>query len=558
MPSSLTAGFTISYNGYTFDHPSTVIREFRSEPEWDESGRVIKWLNHSITIETWVQSTPPTTTDSTITTMRSALEKAGGRLSISLAGTGGDGVNLNSFSVNVSGVRDVAWGPKPGPLVVQPFTAYNAQVIWTVSFALLNCGSSRSSKLPVAFTYSPVFTIDRDGWSRIVWTGSLEIAMSKNSVGDTHLPDSVDEYLEAIQVPIYPTFQRVSQERRISADKRRLDFTYVDEQMPTPYPAGFTYATGSHELTSRGGSIFLYSGRLEFSARPAKGFTSVDAFKYWTDLIRFHVPSTAIPRQMRVSRDLFGTGISFSLAYDLIPKGDPKELKPGIDLAVKDTRFFDPPPGLDPVIWAKSIAETVGVRGRAGLKVSAADDALVDPCISGTGGIEIGVSLIDQAKQAAKKPVAQLFDKPPRDVLRKFDVEAKSWPIKPGIIHEALAALPSGGLVSAIQKHINNLFYLTLHFDIVRDGYPVPEPRVKSIEGGQFILKDRWVRNWPRQFTDAGVPMFRSSGVLTYMVQMTGDNVLGGILVDDRVRREAQEIAVDKQSIAVTVGTAFR
>src|SRR5581483_12076953 len=94
---------TASYGSVTFDplYKSRV----SSKPHFDDAGRTVVYVEHSIEIEAWVTSaaTPGNGTDSTLTTMRQVLNTPGLELHY-------DNKGFGTLTVNAPGnpVKDVA------------------------------------------------------------------------------------------------------------------------------------------------------------------------------------------------------------------------------------------------------------------------------------------------------------------------------------------------------------------------------------------------------------------------------------------------------------------
>src|ERR1051325_8976395 len=74
--------------------------------------------------------------------------------------------------------------------------------------------------------------------------------MTRTSVGSHVLPDHVDAYRERIRPQVPLGFQRVSAEFHTSPDKRKLTFSFKDQQSPVPLMEWCTRMPMKHRIES--------------------------------------------------------------------------------------------------------------------------------------------------------------------------------------------------------------------------------------------------------------------------------------------------------------------
>lgn len=237
----------LTYNGVKFDALYT--SDIQGEPVYDDAKRTIKFLRWAITVSARI--TPQgadSTTDPYLLTLRQKLTRPGQILQYQAKGFG-------DFIINnpAVGVWDVDWGPKPELLSFKPIgNNLAALVVWRCTVAIPECPTALFQRAVMMLNYSASWDIDTDGYHIINTSGALEIPLTYRS--GNKVADNADNYRELAVPPVNLNFQR-KQNFRLSADRRRLDFTITDTEMPVPLPVGTTLAQVKYKVHSNVGGV---------------------------------------------------------------------------------------------------------------------------------------------------------------------------------------------------------------------------------------------------------------------------------------------------------------
>lgn len=384
------AGATCSYNGVSFLtlYKSSV----SSRPILDEAKRTTIYVEHTLSVEGYIATV---TTDSSLTTMRKLLTACGGALTYTSKGFG-------DLTVNVNVVRDVAWGPIPEILEWVPLGGDGnaAKVTWRVTTRIPECDFAKYQFAFVALNYELALDIDESGYTTDRMGGYLEIPMTRITQGNRTLPNNVDFYRPLIRPDVALGFQRKSQSFHVSKDKRRLDFQFVDEEIPVPFPDGVTKIDaretieGSLDRLGRfiAGAFRGWLVTIEATITLARGLPKTDALakffvvvssrtKHLTDAPPPNGGTKAVllPLRVRYEDDIFDRTSRFSITFACVA---------GLTAygVLSLSGIWKPIEGTGYAKWLTSLGptNTTGARGWAGAENHAGADAIIDLCIGAT------------------------------------------------------------------------------------------------------------------------------------------------------------------------------
>lgn len=377
----LPAVGTITYNGYTFNAATKTTVSGR--PVYDEAGRTIVAVVYTFYLTSFVpEAVSGAGADSMIADLRQRLMSPG--RSFTYTGQG-----LGNLEINVAGTKDVLWGPKPTALDLEPLGSKALwRITWACEIAIPECSNAVYQFQPMAFNYQTTFEIDADGYSVRTVAGYLEIPMTRTGDGARNVPDSADKYRERIILPIPEGFRRVNQNFSVSFDRRRLTFTFVDEELPSEgLPIGCTSANGMHVLTSaQAGTVRNWTGRISATYVVAKGLDRKLAYEAFFALVEDRLKAardavkndddtkdSVVPYSMEITQGLYQDGrrISFSMSYTFVLP---------LKKILEGSGIWREVPKTDSRQWATSIEGVTGVRGFANLKDRPENDAIVDLC----------------------------------------------------------------------------------------------------------------------------------------------------------------------------------
>lgn len=376
IPATGTVSYESAGGTWSFDplHRSKMTCEFVK----DDAGRTIVGTKHTLRVTAYIQGNSGTDTD--LATMKKALSAAGGILKYRNKGFGDLTVN------DSSGPQDSAWGPIPRVLSFMPIGAGNAALVeWECDFMIPTCCDSPAFEFALmAANYSFEVDIDADGMSTVTIVGYLEIPMTRSSPTARSLTDVADRYYERI-VPQIPAGFRPTQRRRVvSLDKRRLDFTFAFEELPSSggLPVDCTSATGSHSVRASANNSALWIARLSASYVVEQGKNKKLAFAAFQALILDRI------KKSNQLSDLQGSAVFVSFSFEDGLYQDSRKTSFSFEYSfacslakiMTASGLWSPVPNTEGTRWRTSVSKALSARGIAGIALSAQDDLIVDLC----------------------------------------------------------------------------------------------------------------------------------------------------------------------------------
>lgn len=362
---------TFSYNGFTFNSSTRTI--VRGKPLYDQADRTVVAVVYTITAVTIIQAVSISQPDTAMLDAHQRLTKAGQELRFTSQG-------FAALSINVTSVKDVMWGPKPRVIDCRPIGSSQAwELVWTCEVAIPMCTTAKYELAVMAFNYEVDFSVDADGYSSRVVSGYLEIPLTRSG-GGHKVVDNADAYWEKIYPDGIPGFQRKERSRKLSMDRRRLDFHIVDEQIRDgSFPAGTTHFKGTHTTTTDGVSWLKFHSTLNATYRVPPGEPRSKAADAFFDLLMDRAmqsdPKDRIFLSFNVSEGLGeNRDISFSCAWTFCSNVADCMAAGGHWRALPKTNW-------DKWIKSTGVKEAVSARGLSGLIFNNADDSIIDLCI---------------------------------------------------------------------------------------------------------------------------------------------------------------------------------
>lgn len=519
---------TVGYNGYVFDGASHV--KIKCEPVYDDAQRTVIYHRYTIDVETIVANAVDTDTD--LLTIRGRLSKAGQILILETKGFG-------SLSVNgATGIRDVAFGPKPRILAWEPIGSLRAaQVVWQCETCIPYCALPLVEDGLLAFNYEVDYSLDSRLMTTRTIAGYLEIAMTRTAPASGAIPDSADAYRTLVSPIVPERFQRVSQSFQLSADKRRLTFSITDQEINSrnPWPLGVTRVDARHRVawSRKAGGAGKQRNVLSVDVDLAPDQPALNAWaifeaiaKKRLDIAKGEYSKGVLIEDITADEDIFGRGASFGMAYTIFTGGLRSLLTAsGLWTAVTDTSWTQ---------YRTSVANTTTTRGYANLSHPATADAIIDVCLGvqfaslqDTQGVRPGEqSTNTQRKLQNETPDAEkswleydanvTIDRE-RPVVRQSILQA------PDAADANFNPQDTGGLQyqaasgydDILQESGRSRYTARLTGHAKRAGYPIPKPALTSVgaattteTGGRFMCKI--AGNW------LGVPLYVAAWDIEY------------------------------------------
>lgn len=289
---------TLSYNSVTFS--ALYSSKFRGTPIPDDSKRTTKAVTWKLTVTGYVTlNAGAQSTDDQIRFMRNRLETPGGWLIYNGNGLGGLEVNRPGGTLT-----DLSWGPIPKVIAFQPLGGgLGAFVEWEVETTIPQFASSTLPLSPVMqFNYDVTISYDEMDYSTLSIRGTLEIGLTRRSVNDHTVQNTVDAY-RALWLDIridLTKFRIVKRNFPESRDNKTIEWEFVAEELPPMgLPPGATDARGTMAVrpakVGAGASVILtgmcWGVTLQCTYAIRKDFPRRQAFLAFLSLLNFRLRS---------------------------------------------------------------------------------------------------------------------------------------------------------------------------------------------------------------------------------------------------------------------------
>lgn len=333
---AITRVETLTYNGFTFPVESYITSSINYVT--DQAGRVVIYAVHRFRVQAVVIAAPGFNNDANLTNIRRRLSVNGAPLLFTAVGYG-------PMSVNVpGGPQDVKWGPFPKVTQWEPLSPNSAAIEWSCEVAIAECvlpvdedddeDDFGTIRRLLAYNYGISTSVDEQGYTTRTISGYLEIPMTRDITNPTRVPDTADNFWDTDTCPKCPDgFRRVSEQTSISYDKRRLDFTVTDVELPENFfPPGVTECRASHVVQGQGPVLNMMTATIRASYTLVKGVPKALAFFYFIKLVNARVTAqlgkqvvAVIPRAISVEEpDIYGRQAgNFSITYTFVMGANP-------------------------------------------------------------------------------------------------------------------------------------------------------------------------------------------------------------------------------------------
>jgi hypothetical protein len=375
----LTTGFgKIEYNGYTFSPMRKV--KFEAEPQYDEAGWTVTHTKYKIIVHAVIWGSDIAAQQAKMASIHEDLAIAGRTLKIEDIGFYTD-VDTSSTT------PEVIWGAKPRVISISELSGgQSAEVIWQCEFNINTCaGNQANENAFMAFNYDVFYSTNDRGFVTRRISGYFEIAQKRS--GNSRVPTkNLETFFDRVTFSLPDCFKRLSTSRRLSSDRRRLEFTVIDEELTgLPFPEGIVEADMTYDWESKPPGFINWQGTLAGTMEVAPGFApSLAAQKFFILLFdkASQLQQTAqqsggvvIPERLRIGTQVFGRTSRFSASFRFV--GCLSEI-------LSASGMWRPMPGTSFQKWKSSMANSgmFHPRGRYGLRHNTSDDAIIDLCAS--------------------------------------------------------------------------------------------------------------------------------------------------------------------------------
>lgn len=322
------------------------------------------------------------TIDSRVESIRRLLMKKGGVFVMKDRGFG---------PIDTATNGDIGNGPLPGEFSWTPLAGNKAALLeWSVMVELGDCESSSDiQKGIVEFEYETTWNYSPEG--QTVRTISGHYMIAAQLVG-ARMSDVADAYRDQVKFPILPGYQRSSTFTQ-SADRRRMNFTVTDTEIPSDNPL-YPYLVRldvDYDVSARldQGGFSMWDATLSGSATVRPGASRLWAWKAFLDVYRQKKEYGAlakignveggttrqggfkVPTAIHIGEQVFGRGVRFSISF---------RIAASLPYIIAGSGIWRPLQGTDWGTWAASMGDAFGPRGMSNLKHQPSDDIIVSLC----------------------------------------------------------------------------------------------------------------------------------------------------------------------------------
>ena len=400
-----SAARTLAYNNFTF--PNIRNLEVVQLPQYDQADITRSYSLYKITCTFLVNDDTEADTATKAAEIRALLSRPGGALKVTGIGFG---------DIDISGMKksqaDVKWGPKPR-LIRWGGTLGGGLGwwgVWECEVALIDCNSQGRAtyKAVSSFNNTVVYSVDYRGLCTRTISGSYEIPLTRGSgANDTSVAYSTDDFwpsvVAGIDVPFYMTREQC--DRRLSADRTRMEFQIVDKEIESDDPLPLSIVRGELTKTVENDQPmnfiqFRYTLNATFERKPG---TSRDwAYnRFWLILLDEvqrldtnndvvmapgNVRTSILPLKIRVTNNAYRRITEMSVTFQVICN---------TQAIMAITGMWQPIGGNDRSnyqLYATSMADVWSGTGVNQYAHDASKDVVMDICTSGKPGIATNVN----------------------------------------------------------------------------------------------------------------------------------------------------------------------
>lgn len=345
----------------------------------DDTRRVFKGLQYTLSVQAIFSEADQATMGVNMQALATALSAQGKKLQLIGLGLG--------FA---DPIVDVAGGPHPLGKPEMRMLGENAwELLWSIEFTVNPCLSNEATpKTLVAFNYTTNWSNDFEGNCTRGISGYYELINIRNPNAPKVAVSRAEHNRPLVTVAVPNGFRRMQNDWLESADKKRVDFSVTDQQMPgDPYPPGIieidaseTFATNPMDWSKANVSLSATIRIAPGSPRTLGGLWFLAAAMTKQANIAANLPATSqvLPAGLTITAGKFGSSrvmsASFSwtiagCAYQYLTSG-------AIWSPVSNTNYQQ---------WRTSIESLWANRGNAQVVASVDDDVIIDLCDNVTG-----------------------------------------------------------------------------------------------------------------------------------------------------------------------------
>lgn len=530
------AGSTVIYNGVQFGGSDAPYASLPPEYElqgvhvYDQSNRAVIGVDYTLTVKCTFYGDTEAAMSASAEAIRERLSEPGKVL------------RLPGLGIGFSTVTDLNYGPKPISFNWKPWGQGAWECVWIVQFRVSECLSGAADPLAfVAFNYETTWQNDFEGQCTRTISGYAEIA---GQVDNRHVADEVRERIKIITPA---QFNRIDNVWKESADKTRLDFVVVDQQIGgDPFPSGITVASGYCDFESVGPGFAKGQASIGMTLKTAPGVPKGLAGTLFiqavlakqTEMSRRNQGGTVIPHSIRIRNEKYEDARVTSCSASWM-------LTKCLNQMLNAVGIWEPLTPGNYQQWRTSVERLWDNRGNAGLRSIASDDVILDVCDSVTQRTIGNTPSNPPYQEATGQFRLQCPDIPPDGGWMVYDFRSYLYRKDNQKLHRKAieyiqSVIPSspGDIISAgggaelgdpvyeqydEQQHVTEYNgYPTLRlitmFKLLRFRHDPPPPVIKSVGGRPVTLIESSNEQSRVAFDVFECPVFYRAGYRIYQV----------------------------------------
>jgi hypothetical protein len=529
-------GGTLVYNGFAFggDGSTPPTYRLRGSPVYDEAGRAVTHVRYQLEVTTIVYGESEEGCAARMSEVRQRLSRPGRKLEITGLGLGDTVVEREASH------PDVVWGAKPRVLALEPVGGTLAwQLHWECEFNVAEPSPAAArAEAWLAFNCETTYALDGDGFTTRTFRGYVHIAATRDKGGDPTARRTADAVRDRLRIAVPAGFRRAKNQWTESADRSRIDFLVVDEELPgDPYPPGIVAADVDYAVETpslgAGQPLASVSGWMETAPGAPRSLAATRLLAIAQDkLQRLQLAAgpaghVVLPGRISLKHKLFTRrtwlAIDFHLAGCL----------PNL---LTTSGMWEPVPGSDYRSWRTSVEHLWSARGGAGLNANPADAAIVDILDNPTTRLTVGAGGTARPP-AAEHPVLPFLAPivTPAVSWLEYEIRLRAARRESASVHTLAREVTfsplgqgeqqgvgppfkvHGGAGRVREVHGEPIQQVRLEGTALRLKFPPPIPFLTSV-GGQPVRERQRVEERSQAASFCGVPAFRAKWSITYDV----------------------------------------
>lgn len=309
-PNMLPDGGLVWYNGYLFP-TETKTRKVGGRFVYDQAQRTVAYVKYNFELESQILFNDLNTIEIEATVLRKLLSEPGKGFAYAGRGFGMPMVGIGNplpqppiiaggpnpgppgLYVNIDRdwpIKDVNWGPKPRVLDLTTRVGdRHGDLTWAVEVSIPECFTALYRDDMMEFNYEADFKFDYAGYATVTWSGYLTIPLSRIDQDNNGriLNQAASKFVNNFTFGAPGLrFRREQTSWKLSPSKTRLDFSYVDTQIPKPLPQGAVIVDATHQINNpKRLNYSLWHGTITATYEMVNSSNGVLAYQHFVTMV---------------------------------------------------------------------------------------------------------------------------------------------------------------------------------------------------------------------------------------------------------------------------------